>query len=618
MWSPIPSQQVFYNNISLPYCGNSNLSPKPPTEPATNPEICQSTLCDIAAKKPRRSDSPNLPPINPNLPCPSGKVDPAKGTCVPDLDKLPRLFINELFPCRPGDPNRDEFVELRLYPFTMVQKLDSYKLVAFTAYTYKLLLVINIFNRPTINSGFILFNEPMDPSIHVPKDRTKYNNFQILPCSTDEPIVLLLLKMPSNKITGWNDIKLAGQRSKGRGLTPKLLTRRPGSNVINLLDVFKETVIDGIMYGIPINTAVNQEIKDLINADKNNCNFILPVTNNDIENTITLSLNACPSVDPVSFDGEHFKLGHQTPGSTNDCNSQTQFQLQELEQPRSLQNEVGVTRQSESLLDCPAYKEKLHPRIAEIDSLINYEINFIRQKLDPSYECKYYPIQNFKNDVWPKLINSDFDKHHPDFPEDFSPYEIAPQNTRNTPQLTDHWRCAVCHRRFLMCPHSFHSESLADMFIKATGRAIPTQTKAKQRYLMEHSNRRTHYTSVLYFVRQDRRRLTADAKQKYRSPEQEEVRKLANAFLVSFTLVKTNTALSSTTTWYKTLNKLEANIGSGIVLQGSKAARSMIRYISMEGFSNIQNYLVDKSYPFSLILGNALYSNLFDEVTASF
>lgn len=612
VWSPIPLQEITYNNISLPFCGKSTFSPTPPTgEPATIPGNNYGVLADISAKRARRSDSPGVPPVNPNVPCPSGKLDPSKGICIPDTDKLPRLYINEIFPCQAGDPTRHEYVELRLYPFSMILQMVSYRLVAFTAYTNKLLLVINIYNKHTINQGFILFKNPSDASIQVPKDRSNYGNFQILPCSTQEPIVLLLLRQPTHPVLGWHDIKLVGARNTSPGFSPRLIKTKPGSSQANLLNVFKETVIDGIVYGIPISSAVSQDIKDLVNVGKNNCNFVLPVSNSDIENTITLSLNACPVVDPIYFDAEHFKLGRQTPGSRNDCNSRNRFQLEEIEQSRSLENEVGVTRQSKSALDCPAEKETVRPQIAEIDALINYEIQFIRQKLDPSYESEFYPVKKFKTAIWPKLLKTQFNTNHPDFPKDIFPFEkISISDTSNIPQITDNLRCGVCHKRLLTCPHSFKSQSLVDKLISSNGHPIPTQTKALQRHLMEHVNRRTHYTSVLYLIREDRRRLAADARMKHRTPEEDGLRLLANAFLVSYTLVKTNTAFTGATTWYKTLKKIEANVGTGVILQGKQAAKNMIMFISNEGFSNIKNYLVRKSYPFTILLGKQIILSL--------
>ncbi len=141
--------------------------------------------------------------------------------------------------------------------------------------------------------------------------------------------------------------------------------------------------------------------------------------------------------------------------------------------------------------------------------------------------------------------------------------------------------------------------------MQENGRHISTQTETAQRHLMRHVNRKMHYTSVLYSVRQDRRNMDAEARHRYTQPENKDIRELASIFLTSFTLVKTNTALRGTDSWYKTLKKIGANVGTGKMLHGRTAVMNIVKFISDEGFSRIRAYLVAHQLPFTLILDGA-------------
>lgn len=591
--------QPNYQNISLPFCGQPDEPPAPAGPPfrPSNQE-CDNIMCDIAFKRPRLID----PPVNSDDDTLTADCENTKNqksaTCTQNTkENDPRLYINEFASCRTDVENRAEFVELRLFPQRQGQqpRENHYKIVAFTAISKQLQLVINLHRNSANLDGLLLLNNPNENFVQLPSKR----NFNLLPCSDKEPVVLLLLQEHNVPKDSWQQISL-GRRN--RGFPPRNLNNPVGRDKnIFLLDVFKQTVIDGYIYGITPNTPIGNNIKEILEVRNTDCNFILPIGNPNDQHEKEASLNACPSFNPIPFDRAHFKLGVPTPGRHNDCTSQRQNQLNKINQPRNSKNVVGVTKESKDDLDCVCPADKAKLQIDEIDALINYEIRYIQQKYDKNYNSKFYPVSNFKYNVWPKLRRRGFDSRNPFFP-DVTPFKVY---SKGIPFLQDRWRCEVCHQRFKTCPHSLHPKTQKDKFTQPDGRPLTTQTDANQRYLVDHTNRKSHYTSVLHSVRQDRRKYDADARVRYRQPEQKDLRELANIFLTSFTIVKTNTALRGTETWYKTLTKIGANVGVGPVMHGRGAVVNMIKFMSDEGFSRIKNYLVDTQAPFTFILDGA-------------
>lgn len=493
-------------------------------------------------------------------------------TCTSGTDEYnPDIYINEFYPCKEGAPSTKEFIELKRFPHKAdkPQAILHHKVVAFTAKSRDLLLVINIHRSTVNNFGLLLLADNEASNVQTPKKK----DFYLVPCSTKEPVVLLLLERKNIPQNIWAQIALTGPKDTAKNLSPRRLARLDNPDKTDLFDVFTKTVIDGYIYGKTLNSPIKDDIKELLRINENNCNFILSTGNPNKQQDKATSLNSCPDNIPVHFDAQHVKLGIPTPGSPNDCSSRSTYQFEALEQPRSSENLVGVTVYADDTLECIIDSPN---EIEQLDALINYEIEYIRKNYDQNFASKFYPVTDFSDKIWPQLKKKGFDSRQPDFPET-TPFEIVRKSESiQIPYLGDHWRCEPCSKRLQRCPHSMHQVSKLDEFSSDHGRQIPTKTAKVSRYLNAHTKRQTHYTSVLYSVREDRRLKDANARKRYREQEDPAFRRLANVFLDSFTLIKTSTAIYGTETWYKTLRKLNADVGPGPMSHGRKAATNII------------------------------------------
>lgn len=600
--TPTRPQLPSYRNISLPVCGKtiSSSASKPGSSKAMQLP-CDDTYCDLPDNVPDIPIDPDEQACDdPNL-----ASDPRCSTEADTDSREPEIYINELMPIRSSQPGNREFIELKMHPIPspgQPKGILLHKLVAFTAFRYKLKLVVNVHQKEVNEHGLIAITS--SDSIQIPTAE----HCQLLPSGNDEPVVLLLLRRPKlyDQKT-WAKIKLSSTKdglAEVNILDAKLKKKGP----MDFMKVFEETVVDGYIYGKTTNSPIKDDIKKLIKVGKD-CNFIIPFDGID-EPALgpAVSLNVCPTGNkPWHFHKNHIKLGVATPNFPNDCRASIPYQISKIESPRTERNVIGVTINPVAVSDCIAEVSKKRPDSNDLFRLINYNYEFIRKNLDPDYTSEFYPTEDFKTKTLPDLVSKGFGGGRDDFPN-ITPFEIVPEDERKASFVTQEntWRCKVCHRRLKRCPDSFHHKGREMPLVQTEGVQLPTSSRASQSLLADHLSTKTHYHSVLYTIREDRRNLAVKNRTRdLHDPVVARLTSISNLILISFTFVKTNTATVATDTWYKTLRRIEANVGTGTQMHSRKATGSLIKFISETIFNRIFNYLRDNNDPFSLILDGA-------------
>jgi len=174
-------------------------------------------------------------------------------------------------------------------------------------------------------------------------------------------------------------------------------------------------------------------------------------------------------------------------------------------------------------------------------------------------------------------------------------------NSRAIPGASYFW-CPICHRRIKSCPESTHRNDKRTLSSLAfvRGQQMLTDMDAMQKLFDSHVNSLMHLTSILYDVEKDRIKLENGASTSYRYKATDQYKKLANIFDVTFTFVHTNTAPSNAASWYRTLNKIEAEVG--VSHHSRQTAFAIINFIASIGTNNIIEQLIENNSPFSLIL----------------
>lgn len=606
--SPLVPQ---YRNVRLPACGEKIVAPPPSkkTKPAYDDHrACDETYCDLNP----RVDPPEpvFFPLEP--PACDESADAVDPSCSSDTladSNGPHVYINEFMPFKTEQSGLEEFIELRKFPNVQAQTgknfINLHKLVAFTAYSHKLLLVVNVHQKQVNEHGLVAIKA--DDT----KQLAKSQKCKLLPqAKVNEPIVLLLLrKTDTYDLNKWRSISLSLQKKTNEYVEVDLKSSKAKAK--NMLQNLKDTVVDGYIYGNTINTAVENDVRELLKVGQD-CNFILFDESipgmKTTPATYTMSFNLCPiNGIPVKYDKNHVKLGNATMDLPNDCQNSMPFLLDKIEQPRSPDSVVGVTKTPRSSFDCVPSISSQRPNQGDIQKLINYNIDYIKTKFNENYTTEFWPNNKFKSEVMPDLMTHGFDAERHGFP-DITPFEIVPDEDRKPEYaaLGKTWRCKVCHQRLLRCPHSFHHKGRSGKLVQKSGEQMPTSYRAAQTILTDHVSEITHYHSILYSIRADRRRLEAEKRIKQiHDPVLKGLIPLANVMLVAFTFAKTNTAMKTTDTWYKTLNRIEANVGQGAKMHSRETTGAMIKHISLTGFNRIFNHLVETKAPFSLILDGA-------------
>jgi len=125
-------------------------------------------------------------------------------------DTTQKYVISEFYPFNRARYDIEEFIEIQVFPKdTKINSFPTMKIIAFTIYSKKLILVVNLYRRPIPANGyfFVQANQRNESFIQTPQDFDP--TYKLLP-SEDEPVAILLLYNKIDRVTSseWDSIQL--------------------------------------------------------------------------------------------------------------------------------------------------------------------------------------------------------------------------------------------------------------------------------------------------------------------------------------------------------------------------------------------------------------------------
>lgn len=551
-------------------CGDNTSVPTGLVAPL---EACKDTFCVATTPKP-------TPPT------------PNPGTD----DDGNRYVINEFYAYNPAFTQMEEFIEIRITksPKSDIKTFPPMRIVVFTIYTMRMVLVVTLTKQPIPENGFFYVRGTMNNKNYIQTPHDLETNYRLLPPG-DEPVAIVLLERGRRGQQEWEKFQLAKRHDN---LRSSLLLVQPGKNILHLMRPY---VIDAVLYGVLRNEEVPDDVMQLLPPTVSGCNYILPTVEQSNEQERMFSFNLCGEFDPPDpFQYSKFKLGSPTMGAPNDCTRDIPFQITRVEQSQSTAPEqVGVTANPSTLEECPSST----PGLGFIENEIAAQIKHIQDKYSSTYTNQFYPVNKFTTTVWSQYVNQmQLDRENEGSLSPFEKTDTSPPTLEQAIPYATYYRCSLCYKRVSRCPKTAHQAQRRTPFATEIGRQLPMDLSQKHAILMRHLGSKVHLTSILFDVEKDRIKIERDVNEElpYKVNQTKKFKQIANIIDITFTFLHTNTAPSNAPPWYRTLRKIEAEVGKSH--HSRDTAFAIIDFISDVGTDAITQYLIAADDPFSLIL----------------